>query len=203
MNHPSDRAILPETGLERDPVLKGPVARTGLAASFLLLAVLAGCLLRQSVTYQKESIRAYGEQEPFGEVRFHRLEAGSPARPYDGQPAFRIRLAGGEEFRSDLLEVETLRGLSGRRTIHPMFRVSQGWPAGAEEIDLQGCSFVVLGQRVLLVEIGSLTVTGESVDPPPSIGNEAGTRFYPFPLTLPQMESLFGKPVRLVKDVAK
>jgi hypothetical protein len=179
----------------------------------VLAALVAGCLAH-TVTYRRGSVEARGTREPLRAPSFYFVRIGVPAHPWDGRrPAFVLELPGGRRIASGGLTAEVVRSLAGRRVLSETFRVNQGWPEGVEEVDLEPFYFVLLGDRVLSVELGlfqypegpASVYTARTLESAtaPAIGDAKAAVLYRFPLSLEQVTGLFGEPEALVEGLLK
>ncbi len=179
-----------------------------LRVTFVLLATLgSGCLVRQTVYYERDFVMARGSRPPLSWSSFHEVTFGRPGKPWDGNPAFTLVLPDGRKIHSAELTPAFVRSLPGRSTGGRF--IQDGWTSRVVEVLVEPYAFALLEERVVAVRACALPEDGKllscySLTPLPSapmLGDAAGKRLERLPLSYERMSRLFGKPERLTYGI--
>lgn len=172
-----------------------------LRVTFVVLATLgSGCLVDQTVCYERDFVTARGSRPPLGRSSFHEVTFGRPGQPWDGSPAFTLVLPDGRKIYSAELTPAFVRSLPGRRTGGRF--VQDGWTSRVEEVLVEPYAFALLEERVVAVRACAFPEDGRllgcysrtRLSSAPMLGDAAGKRLELLPLSYERMSRLFGKP---------
>lgn len=178
----------------------------------LLLGVAAlvcsGCA-SHLVRYERDAVTAWADDRLWSEpVRFHNIIIDSRNGPVESTVPFRVRFPDGFELRSDQLPIAELDATGVRDAHFDKFFVGDDWidrvsgrfPTGTRMLVFQarGMSIALRDHELLFLSFGIGAM--DAPDKRPSIGPAEGGELMALPLTLEELESLFGKHEHLYRD---
>jgi hypothetical protein len=177
--------------------------RFGTCALLLLLGAQACLALPHRLSCQRGNVKAYGHRPAWSLTgSFDRIEIGTPEQPFRGEPALVLELPDGTRVRSDRLEPPALRARAERVVRDPRIWLEQeGWPAGLEEIALDGYRFLVRDERVVAIFAASQWY-GREVMPPPALAPAEGGVFHRLPFDRGSLIAVLGEPEVCFEDLA-